>query len=237
MNINYHPHYMSAMNEHREKMSAVVTGCTSGLGRSLFNKFSAEGWSVTGCGRRIQLLESLKEDKNADASTVPCDIRLENHVLNLRSVIRAKPGYIDALVLNAGTIGQLPLPAFDQINLMELRRLFESNVFANFNVVQKLLPLMNAKGIIVHITSDASRTPYAGWSGYGASKAAFNQAINVLDVELAKAGVRAMNIDPGDMDTEMHRLAIPDADVSQLKHPDTAATDVYKLICEQLTAR
>ncbi len=228
---------MSAMNEHREKMSAVVTGCTSGLGRSLFNKFSAEGWSVTGCGRRIQLLESLKEDKNADASTVPCDIRLENHVLNLRSVIRAKPGYIDALVLNAGTIGQLPLPAFDQINLMELRRLFESNVFANFNVVQKLLPLMKAKGIIVHITSDASRTPYAGWSGYGASKAAFNQAINVLDVELAKAGVRAMNIDPGDMDTEMHRLAIPDADVSQLKHPDTAATDVYKLICEQLTAR
>ncbi len=225
------------MNEHREKMSAVVTGCTSGLGRSLFNKFSAEGWSVTGCGRRIQLLESLKEDKNADASTVPCDIRLENHVLNLRSVIRAKPGYIDALVLNAGTIGQLPLPAFDQINLMELRRLFESNVFANFNVVQKLLPLMNAKGIIVHITSDASRTPYAGWSGYGASKAAFNQAINVLDVELAKAGVRAMNIDPGDMDTEMHQLAIPDADVSQLKHPDTAATDVYKLICEQLTAR
>ncbi len=59
----------------------------------------------------------------------------------------------------------------------------------------------------------------------------------MLDVELAKAGVRAMNIDPGDMDTEMHRLAIPDADVSQLKHPDTAATDVYKLICEQLTAR
>ncbi len=221
---------MSGDTERKERMSAVITGCTSGLGRSLFLKFADEGWFVTGCGRRVQLLQSLTKERGDNISVVPCDIRLENHVISLRNAVRLNPGYIDILILNAGAIGEIPLPQFRQANVMELRKLFETNVFANFNVVQQLLPLMKTGGTIVHITSDASRNPYGGWSGYGASKAAFNLAVDVLNVELRDSGIMAINIDPGDMNTEMHRLALPDADIGALKHPDKAALEIYERI-------
>lgn len=228
---------MSENNSENGKKSIVITGCTSGLGRSLFEKFSDAGWFVTGCGRRVHLLDSLRMGREADSNLVACDIRLENHVSALTGAVKLKPGYIDALILSAGAIGQLPLPSFLKTNLMELRRLFETNVFANFNIVEQLAPLIRPHGLIAHITSDASRTPYPGWAGYGASKAAFNLAVDVLNAELNQSELSAVNIDPGDMNTEMHRLAVPDADVTQLKRPETAATEIYERITELLAQK
>jgi NAD(P)-dependent dehydrogenase (short-subunit alcohol dehydrogenase family) len=212
------------------KKSAVVTGCTSGLGRSLFRKFSDEGWHVTGCGRRVDLLDSLRTECGSETVTVPCDIRLENHVSALRRAVEATIGHIDVLVLNAGAIGQLPLPGFLDTKVMELRKLYETNVFANFTVVKVLSPLFREGAVIVHITSDASRVPYEGWAGYGSSKAAFSLAMDVLNLELRGRNIMAVNLDPGDMDTEMHRLAVPDADISRLKKPDDAASEIYRSI-------
>lgn len=225
---------MTENRERTDKASAVITGCTSGLGRSLTDRFLSEGWFVTGCGRRADLLASLARGREDSISTVVCDIRLENHVKALRDAIASGPGHIDALVLNAGAIGQLPLPQFLQTNLMELRKLFETNVFANVNIVQQLRPLLRSGGIIVHITSDAARTPYPGWSGYGASKAAFSLAVETLNVELESSGLKAVNIDPGDMDTAMHRLAIPDADPGSLRRSEDAAAEVYGTIIRNL---
>lgn len=213
-----------------DRRSAVVTGCTSGLGRSLFRKFSGEGWHVTGCGRRVDLLDSLRTECGPDAVTVPCDIRLENHVSALRRAVETTAGHIDVLVLNAGALGQLPLPGFLATSVMELRKLYETNVFANFTVVKALSGLLREGAVIAHITSDASRIPYEGWAGYGSSKAAFNLAVDVLNLELRGRNIRALNVDPGDMDTEMHRLAVPDADASKLKKPDDAASEIYRLI-------
>jgi NAD(P)-dependent dehydrogenase (short-subunit alcohol dehydrogenase family) len=228
---------MTESKSENGRKSVIITGCTSGLGRSLFDRFSDAGWFVTGCGRRAHLLDSLRKEREADSNLVACDIRLENHVAALMGAVKLKPGYIDVLILNAGAIGQLPLPSFLQTNLMELRKLFETNVFANFNIVEQLAPLIRPHGLIVHITSDASRTPYPGWAGYGASKAAFNLAVDVFNAELYRSGLKAVNIDPGDMDTEMHRLAVPDADVSQLKQPQTAAAEIYEQVNELLTQR
>src|SRR4029453_13656151 len=61
--------------------------------------------------------------------------------------------------------------------------------------------------------------PYAGWGAYGASKAALLHLSRIWDEELAPHGVRVEAIDPGDMDTPLHALAVPAADPAELRRP------------------
>src|SRR5207253_10824921 len=79
---------------------------------------------------------------------------------------------------------------------------------------------------VINITSDAAVTPYAGWGAYGASKAALSQLSRIWDEELRPHGVRVSAIDPGDMDTPLHALALPDADPADLKRPEDAAEEI-----------
>ena len=72
------------------------------------------------------------------------------------------------------------------------------------------------------------RTP--GWGAYGASKAALHHLSRIWNEELASEGIRIVSVDPGDMDTPLHALAVPDADRSTLKSPDAAAREIADLI-------
>ena len=69
-------------------------------------------------------------------------------------------------------------------------------------------------------------TPYPGWGAYGASKAALLHLSRIWDEELPAHGVRVLAIDPGDMDTPLHALAVPDADPTTLKRPAEAAREI-----------
>ena len=71
-------------------------------------------------------------------------------------------------------------------------------------------------GLIVNVTSDAAVQAYPTWGGYGASKAALEQLSRVLAAELEGSGVRVYGVDPGDMNTQMHREAEPGVDLSHL---------------------
>ena len=84
--------------------------------------------------------------------------------------------------------------------------------------------------MVVNVSSDAAMNPYANWGAYGASKAALHHLSRIWGEELAAEGIRVVSIDPGDMDTPMHALALPDADRSTLKRPDVAAREVADLI-------
>jgi len=83
---------------------------------------------------------------------------------------------------------------------------------------------------VINISSDAAITPYANWGAYGASKAALHHLSRIWCEELVAEGVRVIAIDPGDMDTPLHALAVPDADRSTLKKPETAAREIAALI-------
>jgi NAD(P)-dependent dehydrogenase (short-subunit alcohol dehydrogenase family) len=88
------------------------------------------------------------------------------------------------------------------------------------------LPLLRRSGnvaTIVNITSDAAVEGYATWGGYGASKAALEQISRVLSAELEGSNVRVLLADPGDMNTQMHRDAMPDADPAELRDPADSA--------------
>jgi len=80
--------------------------------------------------------------------------------------------------------------------------------------------------VVLNISSDAAINPYPGWGAYGASKAALHHLTRIWNEELAAEGGRFMSLDPGDMDTPMHAVAVPDADPTTLKRPETAAREL-----------
>ena len=83
---------------------------------------------------------------------------------------------------------------------------------------------------MVNVTSDAAVQAYAGWGGYGVSKAALEHLSRVLAVEIAGSGVRIYVVDPGEMNTQMYRDASPGADLSGLPGPERAAARLVDLV-------
>ena len=77
-------------------------------------------------------------------------------------------------------------------------------------------------------------TPYPTWGAYGASKAALLHLTRIWDAELAAEGIRLVSVDPGDMDTPLHALAVPDADPVTLKRPQVAAREIADLIASSV---
>jgi NAD(P)-dependent dehydrogenase (short-subunit alcohol dehydrogenase family) len=87
--------------------------------------------------------------------------------------------------------------------------------------------------VIINVTSDAGVEAYAGWGGYGASKAALEHLSRTLAEELKDTGVRVFVVDPGDMNTVMHQQAEPGVDLSGLPHPSVAAPAFVRLVDDE----
>ena len=75
---------------------------------------------------------------------------------------------------------------------------------------------------------------YPTWGAYGASKAALRHLTQIWNEELSAEGIHFLSVDPGDMDTPLHALAVPDADPATLKQPETAARELLDAIAGQL---
>jgi NAD(P)-dependent dehydrogenase (short-subunit alcohol dehydrogenase family) len=90
------------------------------------------------------------------------------------------------------------------------------------------LPSLAPGAAILNITSDAGVEPYAGWGGYGSSKAALEQASAILAAEQPELRVYA--VDPGDMRTEMHQQAFPGEDISDRPPPEESVPGLLALI-------
>ncbi len=207
----------------------VITGGTSGLGYEVMNAFLNAGWKVAVCGRRKWIIEKIRREHNELVLAEICDIRIESSISIFLNKVERKLGGIDVLILNAASIGSLPLPKIENLGIEDLRLTFETNFFGNFNFLKYSIPMLRDGGMVVHITSDAATTPYPGWGAYSSSKAAFDTIIRILNVEMKERKIQAFSYDPGDMDTEMHHMALPD-DRSPLKSPKDAASALLREI-------
>jgi NAD(P)-dependent dehydrogenase (short-subunit alcohol dehydrogenase family) len=214
---------------------ALVTGASRGLGRALAAGLAREGYDLILDARSAADLEAAAADPRQHGATVtaiPGDVTDPAHRAALLRAAQAA-GRLDLLVNNAGTLGASPLPALADYPVAELRAAFEVNVIAPVALTQLMLPLLRASGgAVLNITSDAAVEAYAGWGGYGAAKAALEQASNVLAAE--ELGLRVWWADPGDLRTDMHQRAFPGQDISDRPRPEAVVPALTRLVTERL---
>ena len=89
---------------------------------------------------------------------------------------------------------------------------------------------------MLNVSSDAAINPYPTWGAYGASKAALHHMTRIWNEELGTEGIRFLSLDPGDMDTPLHAVAVPDADPATLKLPAASACEFADAIAAALPA-
>src|SRR5579884_836866 len=206
---------------------AIVTGASRGLGKELARELLARGVRTIVDARDRGAIQDAARELRAHGEVVAIagDVTDKEHVHELIAAARGF-GRLDLLVNNASTLGAVPLPRIDEIARHTFREIFDTNVFAPIHLMQHALPLMTAGSdiaTIVNITSDAGAEAYPSWGGYGASKAALEHVSRVLAAEIEGSPVRVLVADPGDMNTQMHRDAVPDADPSELRDPAESA--------------
>ena len=211
--------------------TALITGGSKGFGLALAESLVADGWSVVIDGRNPDALDEavtrLRGVSNGQAVRgILGDVADPNHRDELA---RAVGDDLDLLVNNASTLGPSPQPNLAEYPLDEYRRVVDVNVVAPLALIQKVLPVLRRRrGTLVDITSDAGVEGYAGWGGYGSSKAALEQLSNVLAAE--EVDVHVYWFDPGDMRTEMHQAAFPGEDISDRPLPDTVVPALRHLL-------
>ena len=120
-------------------------------------------------------------------------------------------GRLDVLINNASVLGPTPMPFLLDYPLEDFRDVVNINLIAPFLLIKKALPAMiESGGSIINVTSDAGQNGYPGWGAYGISKFGIEGMSETWAAELEESDVRVNWVDPGDMNTKMHRDAEPD---------------------------
>jgi NAD(P)-dependent dehydrogenase (short-subunit alcohol dehydrogenase family) len=214
---------------HGERV-AIITGASRGLGLALARDLAARGWQLVLDARGGESLGRAGAELGGRTTvvTITGDVADEDHRTRLVAEA-ARLGRLDLLVNNASMLGPSPQPALADYPLDELRRVYEVNVVAPLRLVQLALPLLEATGgRVVNVTSDAARERYAGWGGYGSSKAALEQVSNVLAAE--HPALQVLWVDPGDMRTDLHQAAFPGEDISDRPPPEVSVPGLLALL-------
>lgn len=217
---------------------ALITGASRGLGREVARLYADRGARLALVARGTRDLAAAAEELSAltEVLAIPADVSEQAEAVAEQALGRF--GRVDVLVNNASDIGPSPMPALADYPWDELLRLFRVNAVAQLHLTQLLLPAMRERGegVILNVSSDAAVQAYPGWGGYGASKAAFEQLSRVLAAELQGSGIRLYLVDPGDMNTEMHRRAEPGVDLSHLPEPWVPAPAFVQLVERETVA-
>jgi NAD(P)-dependent dehydrogenase (short-subunit alcohol dehydrogenase family) len=217
------------MTQSQQSPVAIVTGASRGFGRAVTAALLDRGWVVVGDARRADDLKTTATELDSDRLiALPGDVTDASHRDALVAAAR-EAGALHLLVNNASRLGPSPQPALADYPSGELWAVYQTNLFAPLALIQDTLPtLAENAGVVVNLTSDAAVEPYAGWGGYGSSKAALDQLSAVLAAEAPTVAVYAF--DPGDMRTEMHQAAFPGEDISDRAEPESVVPALLRLL-------
>ena len=202
---------------------ALVTGAGRGLGRILATFLAGQGYDMVITARTDTELHDVAqslESVGIRVAAIPGDITEPRQRTRLLQQTRAMGG-LSLLVNNASDLGETPRPELTRASLERFRTTLETNLVAPLALIQEALPqLEQTRGLVVNISSDASRGGYERWGIYGSSKAALDLASKTLSAELKPRHISVVSVDPGDMRTRMHQDAFPGEDVSDRPLPE-----------------
>lgn len=214
-------------------LRVAVTGGTSGLGLALVHALHARGARVAFVARDAARVARTAASLPGTHGIVG-DVARKHDTHRIALQIHSALGGLDVLIHNASSLGPVPLRLLADTDCEDLEAALATNLVGPFRLTKAVLGALGAAARagrpahVLNIGSDAAITPYPGWGAYGASKAALQHLSRIWDEELREHGVRVSAVDPGDMDTPLHALAVPDADPATLKRPDDAAREVLQ---------
>jgi NAD(P)-dependent dehydrogenase (short-subunit alcohol dehydrogenase family) len=220
------------MTHEHKTMTALVTGGSEGLGLELVRSLSDQGWDVVTDARNGDRLHAnlaeLPERRCVRA--VPGDVADAVHRGILVDLV-AQLGGLDLLVLNASTLGPLPMRPLRELKATELGDTIRGTAGANAALMIELTDqLLRRDGVVVGISSDAAAEHYETWGPYGAAKAALDHLVQTFGAE---TGLRSYAVDPGDMQTRMHQDAFPGVDISDLPLPAEIVPRLLALVAQR----
>jgi NAD(P)-dependent dehydrogenase (short-subunit alcohol dehydrogenase family) len=174
---------------------ALITGCSSGIGRDLAQRMTSAGYTVVATARRVETLDGLDA-----ALALPLDVTSEDSARAAAADVLARFGRIDVLVNNAGFAEQ---SAIEELSDDALSAMFEVNVFGAARMLRAVAPTMRKQGFgkIVNISSLAGRLSMPVNGGYSATKFAVEALSDAARQELAPFGVRVIVVEPGSIST------------------------------------
>ncbi|HVO41929.1 MAG TPA: SDR family NAD(P)-dependent oxidoreductase [Aggregatilineales bacterium] len=209
--------------------AALITGASRGLGRAFARELARKGWTLILDARGSEVLEEVRAELAAQTQVIaiPGDVADAGHRAALLAAVRSVGG-LNVLVNNASTLGPSPRPDLLDYPLEALQTVYQTNVIAPLALIQTLRRDFRPQPRLINVTSDAGVEPYAGWGGYGSSKAALEQLSAILASEHPEW--RVYWVDPGDMRTQMHQEAFPGEDISDRPLPEESIPGFIALI-------
>ena len=186
---------------------SLITGCNSGIGKSILEIFAQNNSNIIACVRKsdskfIELTQNLSSEYNINIDILNFDLEDIDTVKNALSFITKNKINIDILVNNAGAIDTA---LFQMTSQKNLKKMFEINYFGPFYLTQFVSKNMikNKKGNIINISTSAAIEMNIGRTAYSSSKVAFMSACNTMSKELSNYNIRVNSIAPGLTDTKL----------------------------------
>ena len=200
----------------------LVTGATSGFGKSIAFRFAKEGYNVCITGRRAERLEEMKaelEQYNVKVITLQFDVRNREEVVAAIDKLKQQTDRIDMLVNNAGLAAGLS--TIDEGNMDDWDAMIDTNVKGLLYVTRQVLPMMKSHGgHIINIGSTAAKQVYKNGNVYCASKFAVDALNQAMRIDLLPYGIKVTGIHPGMAETEFS--------VVRFKGDEQRAKNVYE---------
>jgi NADP-dependent 3-hydroxy acid dehydrogenase YdfG len=187
--------------------TVLITGCSSGIGKATAERLARNGWAVYATARRPETLAELTSCKH-----LALDVTDDASMTAAVDAVLAEAGHIDALVNNAGYSLS---GAVETLDVDDIRREFETNVFGLVRLSQLVLPSMRDQrhGRIVNIGSMGGKLTFPGGGAYHASKYAVEAFSDALRFEVSGFGVRVVLIEPGLITTNFDDAALASMDL------------------------
>ena|SRR6202011_4686994 len=222
---------------------ALITGASRGLGREIALAYAKENVrGLTLVARTIEPLQKLKSEiaeitPKAQIALVQADLSSPADVERAAAItLEACDGSLDVLINNASILGPVPMSFLLDYPAEDFQQVLQVNLTAPFLLIQNLIGAMIERGgSIINVTSDAGRIGYPGWGAYGISKFGLEGLSQTWASELVETSVRVNWVDPGSMNTAMHRDAEPDEDPSAWANP-ADVTEIFVLLASDTGA-
>jgi 3-oxoacyl-[acyl-carrier protein] reductase len=190
-----------------ENKIILVTGCNRGIGKSVVEKFATNGAIVYANARMADSLEELSNRMFKNGKIIPIyfDVTDREAVRQAFIKIKNEQGRLDCLVNNAGILVDTTIT---MLNSSTLRKIFEVNVFAVFDLISYASRIMSKQksGSIINISSICGdEGGMRGQTAYSSSKGAVIALTKTAAKELGQFNIRVNSIAPGFIDTDMFR--------------------------------